>query len=196
MGDQLLQSPPISSTAIRQEKPNRPRRTLYVALIACVVLLLVGFGVFVVPRLFSQQNANNSPVSVVGHITFLASPNAARNTYDQLQISLTSVSTPPAGKTYYAWLENSVSDASQIQHWPLQFTNGSIQGTYQSNPLHTDLLSNNTLFLITAEDSGTPPTIPSPNLNTHLYYAVIAHSTSLTPTYEVKGCPSSGTNCV
>ena len=198
MGDQLLQSPPYSSTTTPQEKPNRPRRTLYVALIACVVLLLVG-GAFVVPRLLSQQNANNSqntPVSVVGHITFLASPNAARNMYDQLQISLTSVSTPPAGKTYYAWLENSVSDTIQLQHWPLQVTNGAVRGTYQSNPQHTDLLSNNTLFLITEEDSSTTPTIPSTILNTHLYYAAISHSTSSTPTYEVKRCPSSGTTCV
>src|SRR6266849_5405400 len=199
MDNQPLQSPPFSPTALPQAQSKRPRRALYFALIVCVVLLLIGSGAFAVPRLLSQQNTNttqSTSASVVGHVAFLASPNAAPNTYDQLQISLHNISTPPAGKTYYAWLENSVSDTIQIQHWPLQVTNGSIQGTYQSNPLHTDLLSNNTLFLITAEDSGTPPTIPSPNLTTHLYYAVIAHSTSLTPTYEVKGCPSSGTNCV
>jgi len=200
MGDQLLQSPPFSSTATPQEKPNRPRRTLYVALIACVVLLLVGLGAFAVPRLLSQQNANNSqnaPASVVGHITFLASPNAARNTYDQLQISLTAVSTPPAGKTYYAWLETSAGEASQIQHWPLQVTNGTVKGTYQSNPQGTDLLANNTLFLITAENSGSTPVIPTPDLKAHLYYAPISHSTSAQPTYVVKQCPTSGTNpCV
>ncbi len=197
IGDQLLQSPPFSSTATRQEKPNRPRRTLYVALIACVVLLLVGLGAFVVPRLLSQQNANNSQntaVSVIGHITFLASPNAARNTYDQLQISLTSVSTPPAGKTYYAWLETSGGEASQIQHWPLQVTNGTVKGTYQSNPQGTDLLANNTRLLITEEDSSVSPVIPFPSLSARLYYAVISHSTSSNPTYEVKQCPTSGTS--
>ena len=190
-------APPFPSTATPQEKPNRPRRTLYVALIACVVLLLVGLGAFVVPRLLSQQNANNSQntaVSVIGHITFLASPNAARNTYDQLQISLTSVSMPPAGKTYYAWLETSVSEASQIQHWPLQVTNSTVKGTYQSNPQGTDLLANNTRLLITEEDSSVSPVIPFPSLSAHLYYAVISHSTSSNPTYEVKQCPTSGTS--
>jgi len=170
---------------------------LYVALIACVVLLLVGLGAFAVPRLLSQQNANNSqnaPVSVVGHITFLASPNAARNTYDQLQISLTAVSTPPAGKTYYAWLETSAGEANQIQHWPLQVTNGTVQGTYQSDAQHTNLLANNTLFLITEEDSVATPVIPFPSLSARLYYAVISHSTSSNPTYEVKQCPTSGTS--
>ena len=197
--NQPLQSPPYTPTALPQAQIKRPRRALYFGLIACVMLLLIGLGAFTVPRLFSQQNANttqNTTTSVVGQISFLASPNAAPNTYDQLQISLHNISTPPAGKTYYAWLENSGSDTIQIQHWLLQVTNGTVRDTYQSNPQHTNLLSNNTLFLITAEDLGTPPTTPSFILNTHLYYADIAHSTSLTPTYEVKGCPSSGKTCV
>ena len=197
MGDQLLQSPPFSSTVTPQEKPNRPRRTLYFALIACVVVSLVGLGAFAVPRLFSQQNANNSqntPVSVVGHITFLASSNAARNTYNQLQISLRSISTPPAGKTYYAWLETSAGEANQIQHWPLQVTNGTVQGNYQSVPPGTDLLANNSRFLITEEDSVSTPVIPFPSLSARLYYAVISHSSSSQPTYEVKQCPASGTS--
>jgi hypothetical protein len=197
MGDQLLQSPPSPSTAKPAEKPDRPRRTLYIALIACVVVLLVGLGAFAVPRLLSQQNANNlqqTPVSVVGHITFLASPHATPHTYDQLQMSLTSISTPPTGKTYYAWLENAAGEANHIQNWPLQVTNGTVKGTYQSDAQHTDLLANNTLFLVTEEDSSSSPVIPAPNLNARLYYASISHSTSSNPTYEVKECPTSGTS--
>ena len=197
MGDQLLQSPPSVSTAKPPEKSNRPRRTLYFALIACAVVLLVGLGAFAGPRLLSQQNTHNlqkTPISVVGHITFLASPNAAHNTYDQLQISLTSISTPPAGKTYYAWLENAAGEANHIQNWPLQVTNGAIKGTYQSDAQHTDLLANNTLFLVTEEDAGSTPVIPAPSLNARFFYATISHSTSSNPTYEVKQCPTSGTS--
>jgi hypothetical protein len=197
MGDQLLQSPPSVSSATPPERPNRPRRILYFALIACVVVLLVGLGAFAALRLFSQQNAQNSQkaaVSVVGHITFLASPNAAHSTYDQLQISLTSISSPPAGKTYYAWLENAAVEANHIQNWPLQVTNGTVKGTYLSDAQHSDLLDNNTLFLITEEDSGSTPVIPSPGLNARLYYAVISHLTSSNPTYEVKQCPTGGTS--
>jgi eukaryotic-like serine/threonine-protein kinase len=197
IGDQLLQSPPSPSTEKPAEKPNRPRRTLYFALIACVVVLLVGLGAFGAPRLLSQQNGNNlqnTPISVVGHITFLASPKAAPHTFDQLQISLTSISTPPAGKTYYAWLENAASEANHIQNWPLQVTNGTVKGTYQSDAQHTDLLANNTTFLVTEEDSSSTPVIPAPSLNARLYYAVISHSSSSNPTYEVKQCPTSGTS--
>ncbi len=196
MGDQLVQSssPP---KATQPEKRNRPSRLLYVALITCVFVLLAGLGAFAAPRLFSQQNGNNgqhTPASVVGHITFMASSNTARNTYDQLQIALTSISTPPAGKTYYAWLENAAGDASNIQHWPLQVAQNAINGTYQSNPPGTDLLAGTTLFLITVEVSGSTPVIPTPDLNAHLYYAPISHSTSSQPTYDVKQCPSNGTN--
>ena len=197
MGDQLLQSPPSASTPPPTEKPNQPRRTLYFALIACVVVLLIGLGVFAAPRLLSQQNAHTlqkTPVSVVGHITFLASQNAAPNTYDQLQISLLSIATPPAGKTYYAWLENAAGEANHIQNWPLQVTNGAVKGTYHSDAQHTDLLANNTLFLVTEEDSGSTPVIPAPSFNARLFYAVISHSTSSNPTYEVKQCPTSGTS--
>jgi serine/threonine-protein kinase len=196
-GDQLLHLSPSPATAAPPEKPKRPRRTLYIALIACVVVLLVGLGTFAVPRLFSQQNTNNlqeTPISAVGHITFLASPHAAPHTYDQLRISLTSISTPPAGKTYYAWLENAASEANRIQNWPLQVTNGMVNGTYQSDAQHTDLLANNTLFLVTEEDSSSTPVIPAPSLNARLYYAVITQSASANPTYPVKHCPTSGTS--
>ncbi|MGZ3611434.1 MAG: serine/threonine protein kinase [Ktedonobacteraceae bacterium] len=196
MEGQLLPSTPPLSAAKPPEKPRRPSRTLFIALIACVVILLAGLGAFAVPRLFPQQNSNkgqNTTVSVVGHITFLASANAARNTYDQLQIVLSSISTPPVGKTYYAWIENTAGgDTTNIQHWPLQVTNGAVNGTYLSSPQGTDLLANNSLFLITAEDSSFTPTIPTPNLNAHLYYAPISHSVSPQTTYEVKQCPSSG----
>jgi eukaryotic-like serine/threonine-protein kinase len=198
MAGQLLPSTPPLSATKPPERPKRPSRTLFIALIACIVILLAGLGAFAVPRLFTQQNSNkgqNTPVSVVGHITFLASANAVHNTYDQLQIVLSSISTPPAGKTYYAWLENAAGgDTTNIQHWPLQVTNGAVNGTYLSSSQGTDLLANNTLFLITSEDSSFTPTIPSPDLKVHLYYAPIFHSVPPQTTYEVKQCPSSGTN--
>jgi eukaryotic-like serine/threonine-protein kinase len=193
--DRALQSPLVSPLPAVQ--PPRLRRGLFIALLACIVLLLVGVGAFTVTRLLSQKNApttQNSSGSVFGHITFLASPNASHNTYDQLQVTLNNIQSPPAGKTYYAWLENSNSEANVIPHWQLQVANGSVHATYQGDAQHADLLAQNTLFLVTAEDTGTTPIIPSPDLNTHLFYADISHSTSSSPIFEVKQCPSGGTN--
>jgi eukaryotic-like serine/threonine-protein kinase len=189
-----LQSPLVSPLPATQ--PQRRPRGLYIGLLVCVVLLLVGIGAFTVPRLLSQNNATtqNSSGSVFGHITFLASASAPHNTYDQLQVTLNNVPSPPAGKTYYAWLENANSEANVIPHWPIQVANGSVHATYQGDAQHTDLFAQNTKFLITAEDAGTTPIIPAPDLSAHLFYANISHSTSSSPIFEVKQCPASGAN--
>jgi serine/threonine protein kinase len=187
-----LQSPFVSPLPATQ--PQRRPRGLYIGLLACVVLLLVGIGAFTVPRLLSQNNATtqNSSGGVFGHITFLASASAPRNTYDQLQVTLNNIQSPPAGKTYYAWLENANGEANVIPHWPLQVSNGSVQATYQGDAQHTDLLAQNTKFLITAEDAGITPIIPAPDLSTRLFYANISHSTTSSPMFEVRQCPGSG----
>jgi eukaryotic-like serine/threonine-protein kinase len=187
-----LQSPLVSPLPATQ--PQRRPRGLYIGLLVCVVLLLVGIGAFTVPRLLSQNNATtqNSSGSVFGHITFLASASAPHNTYDQLQVTLNNVPSPPAGKTYYAWLENANSEANVIPHWPIQVANGSVHATYQDDAQHTDLFAQNTKFLITAEDAGTTPIIPAPDLSTHLFYANISHSTTSSPMFEVRQCPGSG----
>jgi len=193
MNDYPLQSPPLPPSA----KLPWWRRGLYISLIVCALLLLVGTGIFAVPRLLFPNptpTTQNSSGSVVGSIIFLTGPNAPHNTYDQLQITLDNIPSPPGGRTYYAWLENSNSEASEIPHWQLEVSNGSVQGLYHSNTNHMDLLANNVRFLVTEEDASSAPIIPSPDLNTHLYYAVLSPSTSSSPTFQVKLCPSSGTN--
>lgn len=188
------QSPFVSPLPATQ--PQRRPRGLYIGLLACVVLLLVGIGAFTVPRLLSQNNATtqNSSGGVFGHITFLASASAPHNTYDQLQVTLNNVPSPPAGKIYYAWLENANSEANVIPHWPIQVANGSVHATYQGDAQHTDLFAQNTKFLITAEDASITPIIPAPDLSTHLFYANISRSTSSSPIFEVKQCPAGGSS--
>jgi eukaryotic-like serine/threonine-protein kinase len=192
-----FQAPPLSPSALPPAQPARRRRRLYIALIACVVLLLVGIVAFAVaPLLFSKNGptTQNSSASIVGHIVFLTSPGSPNNTFDQLQVTLDNIPSPPAGKTYYAWLQSSNSEANEIPHWQLQVSNGSVQGIFHSNTLHADLLAQSTQFLVTEEGAGTTPVIPSPDLNSHLYFATISHTSSSSPTFEVKQCPSSGTN--
>lgn len=193
-GDRASQSPLVTPSPLPRTHPRR--RGLYIALIACVLLLLVGIGAFTVSPLLSSKNVPTTPnpsTSVVGQIVFLKSPHAPPNTFDQLQIELNHISSPPAGKIYYAWLENSNSEAKAIPHWQLQVSNGSVHAVY-SDPNHMDLLGQGTLFLITVEDAGSTPDIPLPDPNTHLYYAIISHSSSSSPTFQVKQCPASSTN--
>jgi eukaryotic-like serine/threonine-protein kinase len=192
--DHQLQPPPVSPPALPATRPRR--KVLYLALIACVLLLLVGISAFVVPSLLSSKNGTptqNTSASVVGQIGFGSSANVPYNTYDQLQITLNNIPSPPAGKTYYAWIENSNSEAQAVPHWALQVSNGTVND-HHVDANHTDLLDHNTLFLITKEDASSTPVIPSPSLDNHLYYANISQSSAPSPTFDVKQCPASGTN--
>ena len=187
------QSPLVSLTPLPAAHPRR--RNLYIALIACVLLLLVGILAFSLLPLLSSKNTNtpNQSSNIVGHIVFVSGPNTPHNTFDQLQIMLNNISLPPAGKTYYAWLESSNNEA-QTTHWPLQVSNGSVHYVYPGDANHTDLLTNSIKFLITEEDSGSTPIIPSPDLSTHLYYAILSGTSPSPPTFDVKQCPASSTN--
>ncbi|GAC1566097.1 MAG: hypothetical protein NVS3B14_06310 [Ktedonobacteraceae bacterium] len=186
--------PPLPSPA-----PFR-RRNLYFAVIACVVLLLLAISAFsVYPLLFSKHGRQVTPAPgvqnvVVGNIVFVHSPATSPNTFDKLQITLQNIPSPPANITYYAWLETSSSEAVANPHWPLQVSNGSVQGTYSGNAQHTDLFARSYLFLITEEDANSTPDIPWPDPSRRLYYAAIAHTSSSSPTFEVRQCPQSNPN--
>jgi serine/threonine protein kinase len=192
--DHQLQPAPVSPPAM--PAPRTRRKALYIALIACVLVLLVGISAFVVPSLLSSKNGTptqNTSASVVGQIIFSSSPNAANNhTYDQLQITLNNIPSPPAGQKYYAWLENSNSEAQVVPHWALQVSNGTVDGHFIAAN-HADLLDGNTKFLVTEEDASATPVIPFPDPNTHLYYAVISRTSTSSPTFDVKQCPAAGT---
>jgi serine/threonine protein kinase len=186
--------PPVSPSALPGTRTQR--KGFYIALIAGVLLLLIGISAFVVPSLLSPKNVTPTPnpsASVVGQIVFGSSPNVAYNTYDQLQITLNNIPSPPAGKTYYAWIENSNSEAQAVPHWALQVSNGTVND-HHVDANHTDLLDHNTKFLITVEDTGTTSVIPSFDLSTHRYYAVISQPSPSPPTFDVKQCPAGGTN--
>ena len=178
--------------------PKHPRRrNLYVALIACAILLLLGISTFFAfPQLFSQYNTHATPTpgtagNVVGSIVFLHSPTAAATTFDQLQVDINHISAAPAGTTYYAWLETSGSDITVHPHWQLPISNSSIHNVYPGSAQHSDLFAKSTLFLITAEDTNASLIIPNPTR--HFYYATITHTSPSSQTFEVRQCPTNGT---
>ena len=176
--------------------PTQPRRShkgLVYTLIAGVLLLLVVVSaVFVYPQL-SSKNTSTTPTptsGTVGHITFNHSPNIPNNMYNQLQIMLNNIASLPAGKTYYAWLVN--NESTSPLNWELQFSNGTTHYSTTINASPPILLTNYTQFVVTLETTGSPAAVPAPL--SALYYAPITPTSSPSPTYDVKQCPSSGTN--
>ena len=196
--------PAVPLVPTRPELPRRSGRTTarersqlrpYMIVIAGVLLLLAGIIAFTAfPRLFSQpQHATTTPISpdmIVGQIGFVHSANAPRNTFNQLKIDLEHIAPPPANTAYYAWLVNSNSPESAFPpHWLLQFSNGSIHSppNNYSSPNYPDLYTQNNQFLVTEESLANPPIVPG----RPIYYAIISHTSTSSPTFDVRQCPAS-----
>ena len=177
--------------------PHSRRKNLYIVLIACAILALLAISAFTaLPLLFPKngQNISTTPDTlgaVVGDITFMHSPGAPPNVFDQLRIDLNKISSPPTGKTYYAWLEVSGSDITKDPNWSLQVSNGTVHNTYSANVQHTDLFAHSHRFLITEEDANNTPFVPNLDLSRRLFYATIAPTSSSSPTFTVRQCPQS-----
>ncbi len=193
-------SPVPSSSAISQSPPGEqtrkkaPYRVL--ALAACLVTLVgIGLGAFSLLYPTTQKVTTPTPNPsglAVGHITFTSSQNAPRGVFDQVQVNLHHIPQPPAGETYYAWIEKpNNSEAQAVPHWQLHVNHGVVQDSYSGDIQHTNLLVPGNLFLITEEDVGSTPDIPYPDLSRRVYYAVISQTS--TQTFEAKPCPSSST---
>ncbi|TMF50427.1 MAG: serine/threonine protein kinase [Chloroflexi bacterium] len=201
-GDRSPQSPLLPLPQEQQAQPAQParhplpphfrRKWLLVAAIACILLGVVGISTF--PLLF-PKNVTTTPTTsaVVGHIVFHSSPNAPSNTFDQLQIDLEGIPAAPNSTAYYAWLGNSNNEVAAFPHWQVQVSNGAVHGLYSSSPQHTDLLAHSDWFLVTAEPANSTPVIPFPDPSKHFYYALISHTASSSPTFEVRQCPGSNT---
>jgi serine/threonine-protein kinase len=196
-----------ASQPVTQEPPAPPqlrgrgvtagRRWVLLGSLVCVVLLLLGTGAFVVaPRLLHSSAIATPTVSgsIAGHILFLRSSSTSNGAFDELQISLNNIPSPPAGQVYYAWLTQENSEALSVPHWPLQVQNGTISDLYTSKPPQTDLFAPSNLFLITEEAGNSTPVVPSPSPSAHLYYAVITHASTSAPTFVVSHCPTSNLN--
>ncbi len=154
---------------------------LTLALVALMVLVGAGLWAFVLPSQ-NGQSTGGGPV-VVGQLQFSHSTHATNNAYDQLQITLHNISDPPAGRVYYAWIQAPANE-TEAPHWQLNVQNGTVQQTvtYPKNLLIADAL-----FIVTAEDSRTPPIVAYTGHDQRFFYARITSTT--TQTFTVQQCP-------
>lgn len=179
----------IDRSSLPQKQPRPRRNRLFIALIACSVLLLVGIGAFaIVPHLSPTPTPNTTNV-VVGTVVFSSSANPSHAPFNQIQLDLKNIADPPQNMVYYGWIENADADVA-FPHWQLTFSHGVIQGAYPSSP-PTNLLANTATFLITVENANSASTIYTPSLilSQHRYYAALSSPSSSTPTFEVRQCP-------
>lgn len=165
----------------RQIPPPQPqrRRGTVVALILLSLLILggAGLGSFIV--ISRAAPVAPSVVRPVGSVTFLNSEQLNKNTSqgidDEVQLTLHNLSTPAQGKSYYAWLlgDKNQAESQSILLGKLAVENGSVNLLYRGDAQHTNLLQIVSRFLITEEESGVTPLLPSPDTSTWRYYGAL-----------------------
>ncbi len=167
---------PFPSAAKLQNRKKRPHNAWY--LISIFVLLLASLGT-IATLLLLPRNQAAAPNQLVGHAFFLNSgqfnANSPQGINDELQVTLSGIPDPPAGKSYYAWLlaDQNVSEALPLSLGALHVERGSVQLRYPGDQQHTNLLGNASRFLITVDDAHHPTNNPLIDRNSWRYYAVI-----------------------
>ena len=190
-------TPTIPGVPSRPVPPQRPGTSgrkwkgLYTALVAIVVLALLGSGVGAYFVFFRSSHQNNSPgVPVPGGLAFFLSSgqfdvSTAQGIADELQIELHNIPAPQAGKSYYVWLlgdkhpqveKNPFQPPAQFtlpfSPGKLSYSGGNITFFYH-DPHNYNLAAIVSRLLITEEDTGGTPRGPAANRSTWRYYAEI-----------------------
>ncbi len=187
-GTTSLPSPPVIP-----KQPIRQKKSLYIALIALLIALVVCSSVLY--ALFGPKAppTATTPNPVVGHVLFLSSQTPAGN-LDEVQITLPGIHNAPAGKTYYAWLDY-YDDSILPIHWSLTVQNGSLSPSSYTDPQHRSLPALINRFLITLETTQQGQTIVLP-AGDRSYYASItpAKPSVQRESFDIKQCPQSSSN--
>jgi eukaryotic-like serine/threonine-protein kinase len=181
-------TPPLVPPTPPPSPPGRRGKGLYTALIALLILVLLGSGL---GAYFVFFNKNNPPAAVPGGQAFFLSsgqlnPTSAQGIADQLQIELQNITDPQPGKSYYAWLladRQPQAEADPLQP-PPQFTlplllgklsvgQGRVSFFYKGTAKHDNLFSLASRLLITEEDTNGTPRGPAAARSAWRYYAEI-----------------------
>jgi serine/threonine protein kinase len=166
MHGQVPPQPIIISQAPPVQRPKSRRRTFI--LLALLSLVIVVSSVAAWAFFLHPQTATTS--GPVGQVHFINSGHVAPGNYDEVQIDLTNIPNPPQGQTYYAWIESGSAEQF-MPHWQLIPQNGIVHANNLTYPNHSNLLQPDTFLLITRENSGQDPPVPTTDPKAHLYYA-------------------------
>jgi len=186
-------SPGTNTPASVIAQPARQRRTLYIVLIALLVATVAGSGLLIVLLTLNGRTTPPPSNSIVGHVRFLSSPNAVPGSIDEVEITIQHISDAPAGKQYYAWLQNYSENLFPIG-WSLTIQNGSLFPSPSTHRQNNLLANNPQLFLITVETAGTNPVVPNNIPSARIYYAILPATIQNLATFSILLCPQGGSN--
>lgn len=149
---QAQQLPPIPTLP---EQRGRKKSSGYIALIAILALIIIG-GTLGAIFLLTKGNTNQAASGNGGNRVFFQDGTLHN---DQLRINLQNIAPPPDGQTYFAWLRDTTQQTQPLG--ALSAQNGNVSFVYQGDSKHTNLISITQGILITTEDIGKTPQVPS-----------------------------------
>lgn len=165
--------PEASELRIRRKHARNPWY-----FITALILVLASVGT-IAPLLLLPRNQATASNQLVGHAFFLSSgqfnADSPQGINDELQVDLSGIPAPPAGKSYYAWLlaDQNVSESLPLSLGPLHADQGNVRLLYAGDQQHTNLLGVASRFLITVDDAHHPTNNPLIDTSSWRYYAAI-----------------------
>jgi serine/threonine protein kinase len=189
-GPQQAVPNPISSIhpvarPLLSAKPPQPRKRtpwLYAAVAGLLVVVLLASATFLYPLISNANRTSVTSASVAGHAFFTNSgqytPDSTEGIADIVQVHMSNIPNPAAGKNYYFWLLPD-SDNTNTGNIALLLGSSSTGGTIDipfGNPNNQDLLASYSRFLVTEESSTTPPVSPSLDKSTWRYSAAFSQT--------------------
>jgi len=124
---------------------------------AIIILLLLLVVVGALGASFLLHSSGTPPISNGGHVYF---QDDALGRNDVLRIDIQNMTSPPQGKSYYAWSQDTSGQAVPLG--PLTVQHGSATLLYMGDAHHTNLLSTIQSVFVTLEDNGnSTPSAPT-----------------------------------
>ncbi|MBA2288243.1 MAG: serine/threonine protein kinase [Ktedonobacteraceae bacterium] len=159
-----------------RSRRRRSRNVWYLISIFALVLATLGT---MATLLLLPRHTTSTPNQLVGHAFFLSSgqfnANSPQGINDEVQVVLSGIPDPPAGKSYYAWLlaDQNVSESLPLSLGPLHIDHGKGLLLYSGDQQHTNLLGVTSRFLITVDDAHHPLNNPLIDMSSWRYNAAI-----------------------
>lgn len=144
---------PSSSQATRTRlfHHKAPGYIIFASLLIIIFVLGSAIGISLLINKDPFPSTANEP----GHIFF---QDDALGQNDQLRIEMQNITNPPAGKSYFAWLQDTTGHTSPLG--PLNIQNGHISFIYPGNSMHANLLGTMQGLFITTADTENQPQQP------------------------------------
>jgi hypothetical protein len=155
-------------------------------LVSAMIVLVVAslnLGAFSSSTLNKNTTSTHVPVAalatVVGHVFFSSSGQISESTSqgiaDEVELDLSNIPAPAAGKSYYAWLLNDDPvEGKALLLGQLQVKHGIVHFQYSGDQQHTNLLEVTNRLLVTEEDARIVPTTPTIDSSAWRYMAEFA----------------------